>query len=162
MLLLRKSVLIHVLSLRVGLQPGPAPRGQREMGETGSRRVGGVFNKQEKWPAGLLLCAPAKTSTPTGQNLHSFYRGLTGVQSRVPSRWPQNISLSQGSLKQLLVQEEWAACTFQRQGRVKRPQLPRSSSWVNQWLHPLNDLLRQCATQVVSCTSPMCWETLSF
>lgn len=128
------------------------------MEETGSRMVGGGFHKQGSSPTSLIL--GCKTRSP-----HSLVRILTvDTEALLGSiTWIfQMVSTTSSSLKAtdlewLLVQEEWAVCTFQGQGRVRGLQLPRSSCGLNQWPHPLNDLFQQCATDSHLTYQPHVW-----
>lgn len=129
----------------VGLQTGPcalrARRDWRKSQPTPDWQVT-VFISKETCIGGLPQ--DEKVSVPAQLTLRSLHGGLNWVQSCILPRWSQRLL----TLTRLCPQNS-SHCGNSGQNkpskgseRVRSLSLPRASSWVTQWSHPLNVILQ--------------------
>ena len=130
------------------LKLAPIHRGQGKTKERGTpvQTAGDRFNKQgnlhERF---FVLGNPTKKqiSAPASQNVKCLYRALMGSVTHSVQTISTPYSLKAASLKKLQM-GRIDMMHVPRTVRDKGLQLPGSSLRVNQWSHPLNNLLQYC------------------
>lgn len=143
------SLIFLLLACKLSLYTRDVQQGKTDERQAYSILVDDRFKKQGNLRGLSWRLQADKISASTCQKHKSLYGGLKGFQHICHSDGLNTTSLSQGCVLGTVSSMGRISSTH-RTGEAVKVWLPGSSSRINRWSGPLNDLLRTCPDPIMA------------